>query len=153
MEGSFHPYPRVAVSCIVRRQDRFLLVRRALGQAAGDFAFPGGKVESGERLSEAVVRELREETSLDGFNVRLFRLYDLISHATAEQKASHYLLAVHFADVSDDQTAIAGDDAASLGWFTLEETQSLSMPPSVGDCMQHVSKHGMLAADIVYDGP
>lgn len=141
MEDSIAHYPRMAVSCIVRQQDKYLLVRRAGGPLAGHYAFPGGKVEPGERLVEAVLRELREETGLHGHSVRFFRLYDLITPPETNP-GSHYVLAVHFAEVDDIRHAVAGDDADALGWFEAEATRTLTMPPSVAECIEHVERHG-----------
>lgn len=149
MEDSFAHYPRLAVSCIVKRQQKYLLVRRGSGPSAGHYAFPGGKVETGERLIEAVLRELHEETGLNGHNVRFFRLYDLITHASVGEPGSHFVLAVHFADVDDSQDAVAGDDADALGWFMAHETQTLTMPPSVAECIEHVERHGSSTTDPV----
>ncbi|MCR9139112.1 MAG: NUDIX hydrolase [Alphaproteobacteria bacterium] len=142
MEESIGHYPRMAVSCIVMRQDKFLLVRRAQGPSAGHYAFPGGKVEPGERLVEAVLRELHEETGLRGRNVRFFRLYDLIS--PPETVAGyHYVLAVHLAEVDDITHAVAGDDADALGWFDAEQSRTLIMPPSVLECIEHIARRGL----------
>jgi 8-oxo-dGTP diphosphatase len=52
------------VSAAIMRDGKFLLVRRARPPAAGLFSFPGGVVEAGEKLTEAVVREIAEETAL-----------------------------------------------------------------------------------------
>jgi len=56
--------PFLAVSAAVVRADRLLIVRRARRPAHGVYTFPGGVVEAGETLAEAVAREIREETSL-----------------------------------------------------------------------------------------
>jgi ADP-ribose pyrophosphatase YjhB (NUDIX family) len=56
--------PFLAVSAAVIRDGRVLIVRRATPPAQGLYTLPGGVVESGETLVEAITREVREETSL-----------------------------------------------------------------------------------------
>jgi 8-oxo-dGTP diphosphatase len=56
--------PFLAVSAAIARDGKVLLVRRARAPANGLFSLPGGVVEAGETLHEAVAREVREETSL-----------------------------------------------------------------------------------------
>jgi|SRR5277367_3096053 len=57
--------PFLAVSAAIFREDRVLIVRRARPPAHGLYTLPGGGVELGETLEEAVIREVREETALD----------------------------------------------------------------------------------------
>jgi 8-oxo-dGTP diphosphatase len=135
-------YPRIAVSSIVRRQDRYLLVLRGAGRNSGDYAFPGGKVEAGEQLAEAALRELREETGIVGHSARFFRLYDLIARSGDGPVESHYVLAVHLVEADEDQQAVAADDAVAAGWFTADEIRSLQTPPSVLECIDHIEAHG-----------
>ena len=52
--------PEVAVSAVLVLDDRLLVVRRGHGPGAGEWAVPGGRVEPGETLHEAVVREVHE---------------------------------------------------------------------------------------------
>src|SRR5205085_9995636 len=66
LESHGSPRPEVAVGAIAVDEDRLLLVRRGHGPAAGLWSVPGGRVEPGETLAEAVVRELAEETGLEG---------------------------------------------------------------------------------------
>jgi ADP-ribose pyrophosphatase YjhB (NUDIX family) len=56
--------PHLAVSAAILREGRVLLVRRGRAPALGLFTLPGGGVEAGETLAEAVVREVREETGM-----------------------------------------------------------------------------------------
>src|ERR1700687_853171 len=57
--------PYLAVSAAIFRDGRVLIVRRARPPALGLYTLPGGGVELGETLAEAVIREVREETGLD----------------------------------------------------------------------------------------
>lgn len=57
-------HPCLAVSAAIVRDGRVLLARRARPPAEGLFTLPGGGVEAGETLNEAVMREVREETAL-----------------------------------------------------------------------------------------
>ena len=56
--------PILAVSAAIIRDGRVLLAQRAYGPALGMWTMPGGVVEAGESLNEALVREILEETGL-----------------------------------------------------------------------------------------
>jgi 8-oxo-dGTP diphosphatase len=58
------PRPQIAVSAAIFRDDRVLLVRRARIPAKGVYTLPGGRVEFGESLHQALKREVDEETGL-----------------------------------------------------------------------------------------
>src|SRR5262249_10880236 len=61
---SYPNRPFLAVSAAIIRDGRVLIVRRARPPAQGIYTLPGGVVEAGETLHEAVIREIREETSM-----------------------------------------------------------------------------------------
>ena len=71
--------PEVCVGAIAVEEGRLLLVRRGHGPAAGEWSVPGGRVEAGETLAEAVVRELLEETGVEGVCDRMVGWVERIS--------------------------------------------------------------------------
>ena len=68
-------HPQLAVSAAIFRQGKILLVRRARSPARGVYTLPGGRVEFGESLHEAVAREVLEETGLRVEIKRLIGVY------------------------------------------------------------------------------
>ena len=115
-----------AVSVAVRDGNRLLLVMRGRAPSAGLYAFPGGRIEPGETVTDAAARELMEETRLRARNMRVFAEVTLDRE---DDSVETYHLTVHVADY-DGGTALAGDDAAALGWFTIEEMRDLPITAS-----------------------
>ncbi|TNB46565.1 NUDIX domain-containing protein [Martelella lutilitoris] len=134
--------PRPASSVIVRRGEKFLLVRRANPPAQAMYAFPGGKAEEGETAEQAAIRELAEETGLVAASARLFAVYDLIDRDDSGEIASFFRLSVFQADVDGEAVAAAADDADDLGWYALEEIRAMNVPTSVLECAERLGRPG-----------
>jgi 8-oxo-dGTP diphosphatase len=66
----------LAVDAIIIKDNRILLIRRAHPPFKGEWALPGGFVEKGETLKEAVAREAKEETGLEVRPVNMIGVYD-----------------------------------------------------------------------------
>src|SRR5689334_8082333 len=73
--------PEVCVGAIAVHNDRILLIERGRGSGIGLWSVPVGRVEAGETLAEAVLRELREETGLEGICGELLGIAERISAA------------------------------------------------------------------------
>ena len=127
-----------ASSAILERNGRFLLVLRSNPPSADMYAFPGGRAEEGETPADAALREFEEETGIIARNPRLFETYDLRSHASDGTLTSHFLLSVFLVDADEDAVAEAADDAAAIGWYTLEEVRTLPVPASVLECVERL---------------
>jgi ADP-ribose pyrophosphatase YjhB (NUDIX family) len=84
--------PYLAVSAAIFRDGRVLIVRRARPPAHGLYTLPGGGVELGETLEEAVVREVREETSLEVVPVALAGYRQAISRDAAGGVERHFVI-------------------------------------------------------------
>src|SRR3989344_7448935 len=84
--------PMVGVGGVVIRDTRVLLVQRASEPLAGQWSLPGGAVELGETLEEAVVRELKEETGLTVRLVKLVEAFERIIRDDSGRPRYHYVL-------------------------------------------------------------
>src|SRR5262249_21760893 len=84
--------PYLAVSAAIIRDDRVLIVRRARPPAHGLFTLPGGVVEAGETLFEAVLREVFEETALTIEPVGLAGHREVIVRDTDGRVQRHFVI-------------------------------------------------------------
>jgi 8-oxo-dGTP diphosphatase len=91
-ERSYPARPILAVSAAILRDGKVLLARRARGAAMGLFSLPGGVVEIGETLVEAVVREVREETSLTIEPIALAGYREAISRDHQGRIERHFVI-------------------------------------------------------------
>ena len=89
---SYPERPFLAVSAAIVRAGQVLLVRRAREPARGLFSLPGGVVEIGETLTQAVIREVREDTSLAIEPVALAGFRETIGRAPHGRVERHFVI-------------------------------------------------------------
>lgn len=126
--------PALAVSVALERDGKYLLVLRANPPAQHMYAFPGGRVDPGETLEDAALRELEEETGLKATNPQAFATFDLGSDDPGGSVSSHFFLTVFIAE-DPGGDAMAMDDAKAVGWFTPQQIRTLPTPESMVKCM------------------
>ena len=112
---SYPDRPIVGVGAVVLEGGRVLLVRRANEPSKGEWSLPGGAVELGESLEEAVVREIREETGLDVEVGRVVEVLDRVRRDAAGRVEYHYVI-VDYACAIRGGLLAAGTDAADVRW-------------------------------------
>lgn len=117
-----HPY--LAVSAAIIRDGKFLVVRRARRPAHGLYTFPGGAVETGETLEDAVRREVREETGMTIAPVALAGHREVISRDNDGRTARHFVILCFAARWLSGEPSLNAelDDAR---WLALEELSGL----------------------------
>jgi ADP-ribose pyrophosphatase YjhB (NUDIX family) len=125
----------LAASVALRRDDHLLLVERGHAPARGLFAVPGGRLEQGESPEEAARRELFEETGLAAGELVLFQVIDL----GGDEDSSDVLFRLHvFTGSYVEGEAAAQDDAASVGWYSVEEMKALPVTTSTLEAAQRI---------------
>lgn len=118
------PKPELAVSAAIFRHGKILLVRRAGAPAKGLWTLPGGRVEVGETLVEAVRREVLEETGLTIDVIGLAGYRESILPTAVGDRGRHFVIlpfAAHWVagevalnDELDDSRWMPIDDAVGL---------------------------------------
>lgn len=113
--------PQLCVGALAIRDEHLLLIQRGTEPGRGLWSLPGGRVEPGETLAEAVVRETLEETGLD---VLCDELVGWVERITG----SHHFVIMDFAiAVLGRAEAVAGSDAMAVRWVPLWEVSEIQL--------------------------
>ena len=106
--------PALAVDAAVRRGDQVLLIQRGNEPWKGAWALPGGFVDYGEDPTDAVLRELEEETGLSG---QIIRLLDAKGDPNRDPR-KHIVSIVYLIEAEGEP--VGGDDAADARFWPIE---------------------------------
>jgi len=124
--------PYVAVSAAVIRDGQVLVVRRARSPAQGLFTLPGGAVELGETLAEAVVREVQEETGLAIEPVGLAGCREVITRDAEDRIERHFVILAFAARwLAGEPTLNA--ELAEARWLAPAELSALPTTEGLAD--------------------
>lgn len=116
--------PKVAVVVFIARDDKVLLIRRAVNPGKGKWALPAGFVDHDEAPAAAAAREVWEETAL---RARIDKLLDVFPR---KDEGLADIVIAYSATILSGQPR-AGDDAADLGWFSRHNLPELVFYPSI----------------------
>jgi len=134
--------PIVCVGAVVVDDDRLLLVRRAQPPSAGFWSVPGGRVEPGETLAQAVVRELAEETGLEGVCGSLLGWSEILPDDDGADGLDDHLVILDFTVTLLEWTEpTAGTDAGEARWVPLAEVAEMLLVPGLAEFLH---EHGVI---------
>ena len=123
--------PIVAVGGIVVRDGQVLLVERGREPSVGRWTIPGGAVRVGERLQEAVARELREECGVEVEVGPVVEILDRVVRDGAGRVRFHYVIVDYLARWVAGEPR-AGSDARAVRWLHREEWAALPLTEGLG---------------------
>jgi len=133
--------PSVGVGGVVVRDGSVLLIRRGKEPLRGRWVVPGGTVELGETLEEALVREMEEETGLVVEPLEILTVFDRIQRE-GDRVVYHYVI-VDFLCRWRSGEAKAASDALEVAWAGPADLPRFDLPPKalevVGDALRRAS--------------
>ncbi len=139
MKREYPESPLVGVGAVIvehhRDDNRVLLIRRGQPPLLGEWSLPGGVLECGETLREAVAREAREETGLLVETGEMLGVYERVIRDDEKRVRYHYVL-IDFLCRAAGGDLKAGSDAAEVRWFTREELPALNLAYDANDVVR-----------------
>jgi mutator protein MutT len=126
--------PAVGVGGVLVHEGRVLLIRRGKPPLYGRWVVPGGTVELGEPLEQALVREMREETGLAVEPVELLSVFDRIER-DGPRVVYHFVIVDYLCRLCSGE-ARAGSDALEVAWAEPGELARYDLPPKALEVVQ-----------------
>jgi len=114
------------VACIIDGGDHVVLTRRCIEPFCGQWVMPGGKIDHGESLHEALRREVREEVGLE---IRIEKLVDVYEHIGIGPANDHYVILYYRAHPEARELLPNGAEVTEARWVPAEELPRLNMTP------------------------
>jgi 8-oxo-dGTP diphosphatase len=135
-EGRSYPSrPYLAVSAAIIRDGKVLIVRRARPPARGVFTLPGGGVEAGETLHEAIIREVQEETALVIEPIGLAGHREVIARDRDGKVERHFVILPFAARWIAGEVAL-NEELAEAHWLAPAELDGLTTTEGLADVVR-----------------
>jgi len=113
--------PELCVGAVAVRDEHLLMIRRGTEPGLGMWSLPGGRVEAAESVVSTVLRELQEETGLEGL------CGELLGWVERSGVSQHYVILNFRVTVLGCAEPVAGDDADEARWISLEEVSGTDL--------------------------
>ncbi len=112
---------KLAVDCIVEKNNKILLIKRKFEPFKGYYAFPGGFVKENETTEEAAIRELKEEANLDGKIVGLLGVY-----SDPKRDPRGRVVSIVYILKTKGKPKVR-EETEEVGWFDIEEIKKTKL--------------------------
>jgi mutator protein MutT len=125
--------PYLAVSAAIIRNGHVLIARRAKGASSGRYTLPGGVVEAGETLHQAIVREIAEETGITIEPIALAGHREFITRDDTGRVSRHFVILCFAARWLAGEGAPQMEELSELRWLRPSELKGLKTTEGLSD--------------------
>ena len=126
MNREYPTRPFVGVGALILRDGKLLLSRRGAEPGRGKWSIPGGLVELGEKVQDAMVRETREEVGLDVEPVELMDVFDSIT-LDSQGRVQYHFVVVNFLVRVVGGTVRTASDILEAAWVPIEAVEKYNL--------------------------
>lgn len=129
MKRLYPDQPIVGIGVIIVHEEKIVLIKRSNEPARGKWTIPGGLVDLGEPMENAVIREALEETCLEVDNPRLVDVVGHVEHDQDGKVKYHYVIIDYLVHIRGGNIS-AASDAAELRWVSFDEVEGYDLTAS-----------------------
>jgi len=120
---------------VILQGDSVVLVERGREPLKGRWSLPGGVVEAGERIEDALRREVKEETGLDVEVIELIEVFERIQRDTEGRPEYHYVLLDYYCEPRGGRLQ-AASDVARAEWVRREDVGRYPLTSGAGEVIE-----------------
>src|SRR4030042_5814088 len=121
--------PIIGIGAVIIKEGKILLEKRKNTPGRGKWSIPGGLVELGENLEQAVIREVKEETCLDVAELSLIDIVDDVEFDNDGKVRYHFVIIDYNVKVTSGVPK-AASDAGELRWVPFNEVEECNLTRS-----------------------
>jgi len=121
--------PLVGVGALILDDGKLLLIRRGAQPGQGKWSIPGGLVELGENVQDAMIRETKEEVGLDVEAVKLMDVFDSVT-LDDQGRIQYHFVVVNFLARIVGGTVRTASDILEAKWVPVEEVERFTLTDS-----------------------
>lgn len=138
MSREYPEKPLVGVGALILRGDEILLIKRGIDPGKGLWSIPGGLVEVGETVREAIKREVLEETGLE---IEVLGVIDVIDNIVRDESGRvkfHYVIIDFLAKPKGGELK-ALSDAVEATWVKLSQVEKLRVTKTLKELLRKIN--------------
>jgi len=130
-------YPEATVGAVILNSEAKVLICKS-NKWNHKYVIPGGHIEAGESMEEALVREVKEETGLDVFEIELLGINESI-YSKSFQNKKHFIF-VDFICRSNSNDVTLNEEAQSYEWINLTEIENYNLEKFTAKLLKELRK-------------
>lgn len=130
-------FPHPTVGALIFNPEGKLFLMRS-HKFRDKYVVPGGHIEVGEKMTDALIREAKEETGLDIYDLEFIFFQEFIQDESFWQKM-HFIF-FDFACKTDSSEVTLNEEAQSYVWVTLEEALALPIDSYTGNAIRELTR-------------
>jgi len=129
-DREYPTYPRVGIGVLVFKDDQFLLIKRGQEPSKGKWTVPGGLVELGEKLEQAVHREIYEECNIRISRLQQLDIFEFLQSDPSDKIKYHYIVIDFLAEYESGKLK-AKSDIDKAQWVKIDFLDQLDIAEGI----------------------